>query len=770
MTQEPRTTDEVYKSLRDSLTGKIAELTNFTDRSFNYVWTRAFSEEVRQLEVQTLVAELAGWIDYTGGPVTESDLEKLGLADEVDPEEIDAFMEDQYLDEYVKIVGIDRFEGARATGKVTITTQSDKTEIPEGTTVTTAPDDEGNTLDFVTTELASTSDGVTQVSGVPIQAVEVGSEYNLPEDKIVRFESPPIGVRSVTNPSSTTGGEDRESNKELRQRAKTAVQSSSGGGTVDGIKGYIRQHVEGVGQGDIIVDEFIQKKPPYVDVIVDGGLDSEVLDAIRNSRPAGIEHNLVRPQIVQLGFNVDLLGTDIDLSEVVSNIEDFLLNSGIGENYYEDELIRLIMNTDEDIINIDTLKGYIEEVSNEAFVYQSGKSEYRLDFTYEATNGSATVEDSDGETYQEGNDYEIRDQTGDGWPETLVWIGTTPNDGQRFNVDYDVTVPGQTATQDYYFTDEVRDEIFVWTLNYSESEDYEATQSIYKLDHVPFSGSTSITDASGNTYSEGTDYTLIDDTGNGFKQSIDWSDIDLGGAVAEDADVGTTDETTEANNDTADDMTLLPSSPATGDAYYFGHDVQFDDIRIDISTAGAGTWDIVWEYYDGSGWVSLSGVSDGTSDFQNSGVNEVSWNVPTDWSTTSVGGIGGLYWVRARLASFSSISTQPLGRRADQDATPDDNEKFTVTYDRRVFQTKYDIEETEEGQIRDSDGDVYNEDTEYQLVDYTDDGEIDAIEWLTKPSTIADGDEFYFPYITEGDIYFDEREKADPGQVNAEQV
>lgn len=769
MTHEPRTKEEIYESLRNSLKGQIAKLRNFTQNSFNYLWTQAHAEEVQELEAKALVAELAGWIDYTGKELNDDDLEDLGIKGSVDPEQLNKFMDEDYLDQYVKIVGITRFEGSKATGTVTIRTQSDQTTIPKGTVVTTTPDNNGNTLAFETTEKAETSSGVTSVSDVSIEAQEVGSEYNVPADEIVRFEEPPLGVRGVTNPASTTGGENRESNEELRARAKDAVQTSSLGGTTDGIKGYIRQNVEGVGQGDIIIDEFTNNTPPFVDVIVDGGLDADVRDAIAFSRPTGIEHNLVRPQIIQLGWDLDVLGTDIDTASVISDIEDYLLNQGIGDDFYEDDFIRMVMESDDDIINIDKLGGYIERVTNETFTYQSGTSDYRLDFTYEDTNGSITVEDSDGKNYSQGSDFEIRDQTGDGWPETLVWIGTTPDDGQQFFVDYDVTVPGSTNKDNYYVTRQVRDEIFTWNLGQQDSFDFNNSKNLYELTYVPFDGSSSVTDNSGDTYSEGVDYEIVDDSGNGFKQTVDWSDINLDGAVADDGGT-TTDETAAANDDTADDMTLLPSSPATGDAYYFGFNQTFDDIRIDISTAGAGTWSIVWEYYNGTSWTALSGVTDGTNDFRNSGINEVSWTVPGDWSTTSVGGISGLYWVRARLDTFSSISTQPLGRRADQDAEPDGDESFTVTYDQKLYETEYEIEETPIGEIDDDTGDTYQEDTDYQLVDYSGDDELDAIEWLSNPAGLSDGDEFYFAYFTEGDRHIADREKVDPGTVDVTQV
>jgi hypothetical protein len=840
---ELETEERIFESLRSGLTGRIAKLTNFTDRSFNYVWTEAFSEEIRELQELAFVSELTAFIDYTGGPVTQDDLEDIGVEGRISPAVVNELMEDQFLDEYVKIVGVTRNQGSVATGTVTFRTQSSRTVIPEGTTVTTAPEATGSTTDFVTTEEAVTEDGVSSVSDVSIQSVDVGEEFNVPAGKITRISNPPVGATGVNNVESTTGGENVETNDELRSRAKQALSGASEGGTVDGIKAFIRGNVESVQQGDIIIDEFVEEQPPFVDVIVDGGLEDDVISAIESSRPAGIEHNLVRPQIVQIGVDLDLLGVDISNSDVVTRVETFLLELGIGEEFYQDQFIREIMLSDNDIVNIDFLDTTIERVTNEVFGYST----------------------------------------------------------------------------------------------------------------------------------------------------------DIQAAVAEDGSLFS-DETTRANDDTPNDVTLLPSSPSVGDAYYFGQETIFAEMEINVSRAGAGSWDIVWEYYDGASWVQLPNISDGTSDFQNSGIGLVGWDVPSDWASTTVND-SPLYWVRARLDTFSSMSTQPLGQEVDvtgrgyrldytveeengsitvqdeagvtytlnsdfvlvdnsgdthsetlvwkggltpdegadfsvdydvtvpdktknedshstrlirdepftfnlsdtdtrtynnsdqlytldhipfedsvsivdqngtsftedtdfqltptqdhattdtftyssgtndytlssdveidfaavfdsgeniyvrgtdytlvdtdsdgfadtirwdsdnsvpadgteftvvydaypngirwdpNNTTPPQDNDFTVTYDQVFYETKKEIVETRSGMIRDASGDTYHEDTDYKLVDQTREGEDDGVFWKQRPSTLGNGEEFFITYLTEGDVSFAAREKADPGTINVE--
>lgn len=135
------------------------------------------------------------------------------------------------------------------------------------------------------------------------------------------------------------------------------------------------------------------------------------------------------------------------------------------------------------------------------------------------------------------------------------------------------------------------------------------------------------------------------------------------GALAEDGG-GFTHETTEASNDTENDMTLLPAVPAVDDAYYFGSDATFSAIRLRIGTQGAGVWTITWEYKNTLGnWVALSDVVDDTNGFKAAtGLRQVSFTVPSDWGNLSVDGVQA-YWIRGRVSAYTSITDQPLGTR-----------------------------------------------------------------------------------------------------------
>ena len=185
------------------------------------------------------------------------------------------------------------------------------------------------------------------------------------------------------------------------------------------------------------------------------------------------------------------------------------------------------------------------------------------------------------------------------------------------------------------------------------AEEEETAPFHYRIDHI-FNGSAECN-------------IILQDPTGAISHKYNTPSSAVGGAVADDGGAET-DETTEANEDTADDMTLAPAAPVVGDAYYFGFHRIFRKVRIDVSTPattiGAG-FGLTWEYSTGSdSWLSLAGVVDGTSNFFNAGANDVTWTVPSDWDTDEVGSISNLYWVRGRIGAFDSITQTAIGKQA----------------------------------------------------------------------------------------------------------
>jgi hypothetical protein len=140
-------------------------------------------------------------------------------------------------------------------------------------------------------------------------------------------------------------------------------------------------------------------------------------------------------------------------------------------------------------------------------------------------------------------------------------------------------------------------------------------------------------------------------------------------AVQEDNGTGNTNYTTESNDSTANNVILMPTTEALNDAFYVGMLDEFSELLFTINSGQgrAGTWSVTWEYWNGSSWASLAGVTDGSNSFATTGCPAVSWTIPGDWSTTTVSGTGvtttALYYVRARISSFTSAGAGPTATK-----------------------------------------------------------------------------------------------------------
>jgi hypothetical protein len=136
----------------------------------------------------------------------------------------------------------------------------------------------------------------------------------------------------------------------------------------------------------------------------------------------------------------------------------------------------------------------------------------------------------------------------------------------------------------------------------------------------------------------------------------------IDGAVADDGGVET-DETAQARDATANDMTLLPAAPAVGDAYMLGSTYKADVFWLNIGTAGAGNWTLQMFYWDGAAWVASVDEVETSAQFQASGLKSWRHTPQGDWATKVIQGMD-LYWVRIEVVNFVNIVTQPLGTQS----------------------------------------------------------------------------------------------------------
>lgn len=122
------------------------------------------------------------------------------------------------------------------------------------------------------------------------------------------------------------------------------------------------------------------------------------------------------------------------------------------------------------------------------------------------------------------------------------------------------------------------------------------------------------------------------------------------------------DYTTASNNSTDADVVPFPATEAagaegTGDWFAIGHTKPFAALTFDTlgCTAGVGGV-IVWEYWDGTAWSALAGVTDGTTGFTATAADglQVRWNMPAkfNWTTRTINGSASLFYVRARCSTL----------------------------------------------------------------------------------------------------------------------
>jgi len=514
---QPRSDDQIYDQLRQTLSDSVAALTNFVEGSFNDLFITANAEQIREAEIKALAAQLSGFPDYAGKELTQNDLDTLGVSG-VDPDDINRYMEDQHLDELAKFVGQSRSPGSRASGTVTFQVNSDVVEIQEGTPVATERDGRGNRRRYLvdadndgsinqnSTATVSPESGSTEVTASVI-ADEVGAEYNVGSNTVTFLPSQIPGVRSVTNTAEITGGADEQTNESLRADIKNAVFETSGGGTRGGLKGAIES--ETGFDIDVGVEEYTDTSPPRVEVIADVPPDSSAYTQVRavmnESRPIGINHKLVTPTVVSVGVKIDLIGDNITTVDVREEIIEYITELSVGSTFSSSELIRRVLGVAPNIKTISSMTTYISEIDgsrqtyttattdyeleyaplgkviDEKHLFRTGKTQYITEFdTVDASSVDIEARiDRERQSLSSGTDYSMVDTTGNGENDTIEFLdgGKKPDDRSTMLVSYEHTG---------------------WEINSVSSPD----------------GST--------TYTQGTDYSIVDTDGDGLEDTLRW--------------------------------------------------------------------------------------------------------------------------------------------------------------------------------------------------------------------------------------------------------
>lgn len=127
------------------------------------------------------------------------------------------------------------------------------------------------------------------------------------------------------------------------------------------------------------------------------------------------------------------------------------------------------------------------------------------------------------------------------------------------------------------------------------------------------------------------------------------------------------DKTAAADDDTADDITVVALTAGVGDMLYIGSDnPDFDRITIDISqvlTATGFTFVVEFSAAAAS-WTAVSNLQDSTQSFAKSGPGVISFDYPgsSAWVAQSVNGVS-KYYIRIRITGVTTVTQAALARR-----------------------------------------------------------------------------------------------------------
>lgn len=331
-----------YRSIVNTMLDDTVNKSKLTDTQIGSV-TRTLLETVGR-EIATLYDEMgaaynAGFIDTANGNA---------------------------LDMVVSILGIQRKSAQFATGTATFTRRnpSQDVSISRGTRVSTRASDPQNVKIYETSMNVRLPKGENEIE-IPIKALTPGEAGMTDFETITALETPIIGVDKVINKKPTTIGTERETDAELRSRAKATV-LAAGKATPEAI----RNVVLGIpGVRGVTVNEMPNGIPGELDVIIDG-LDltdkesptyQRVQDTIDSVRPAGIYINIKSTETVRADIKLylkltDILRTDDEVEEIIRKIKTRIsrhiggLNS--GSNLVRNRMVSAIFEI-KDVYNID---------------------------------------------------------------------------------------------------------------------------------------------------------------------------------------------------------------------------------------------------------------------------------------------------------------------------------------------------------------------------------------------------------------------------------
>jgi uncharacterized phage protein gp47/JayE len=190
------------------------------------------------------------------------------------------------LDYVVKNSGLTRLQATKATASVNLTVTPGKT-IAAGLIIETS-----GGIQFKTLADATDADN-NGIITTTVEALIAGKSGNVPANTITTITTPIAGLSAVTNTAAATGGRDKETDKELRDR-HADVGANSLSSSVNGIRSTILNDVVDA-QSVVIMEnsgsaaDAAGRPANSFEAIVYGGTAADIAKAILKAKPAGIQ-------------------------------------------------------------------------------------------------------------------------------------------------------------------------------------------------------------------------------------------------------------------------------------------------------------------------------------------------------------------------------------------------------------------------------------------------------------------------------------------------
>lgn len=281
-----------------------------------------------------------------------------------------------------RAIGLRVLSAQRATGYL-IVTGPPGTYIPEGWLAQTAAG-----IQFFAVEETEIGDDGTAT--VPARCVSLGPEGNVAAGTVTTITNPGAvpGVTAVTNSAAFTGGRERETDEEFRDRYYASV-DFAGGVNTDAIRAALLQNVEGIMDAQVFentTDETDENGlPPHsVEAVVYGGLETDIAQQIFDRVAGGIRTFgqvsvpvimangnttticFSRPTLVHVYVQVINLVTDDDFpsngkDQLTAAIVEYIGSEesggvGVGETLYH-QRIPAVLYTVSGVLDFDILLG-----------------------------------------------------------------------------------------------------------------------------------------------------------------------------------------------------------------------------------------------------------------------------------------------------------------------------------------------------------------------------------------------------------------------------